>query len=299
MKKLLAAVAVVATLHGPGHAGAQTYPSRPITMIVPFAAGGPTDRIGCSICVGAPTSWPMPGARSPVGRGQHDAGQPLGRFLLRWGKITLDCGRSFFGMRRVPGLVCRPDPPNRSRKSNPKREVRKFPFTVERVIFAMRRSAAKVPIWTFRQPRPKDRAVPRILVIDDQNPGRTAIALALRANGFDVAVADSGQCGLSKFEQSSFDLAIADLFMPGIDGVTFIKTLRERNAGFPVIAMSGVLLGPSGRTALDQVQTIAELSDVICLRKPFRPNELLQAVAAALAPPQAAGTACSTSQPQT
>jgi CheY-like chemotaxis protein len=149
--------------------------------------------------------------------------------------------------------------------------------------------------------RPKDRAVPRILVIDDQNPVRTAITLALRANGFDVVGADSGQSGLSKFEQGSFDLVIADLFMPGIDGVTFIKRLRERNPGFPVIAMSGVLLGPSGRTALDQLQTIAELSDVICLRKPFRPNELLQAVAAALATPapQAAGTACSTSPPQT
>ena len=143
--------------------------------------------------------------------------------------------------------------------------------------------------------------MPRILVIDDQNPVRTAITLALRANGFDVVGADSGQSGLSKFEQCSFDVVIADLFMPGIDGVTFIRTLRERNPGFPVIAMSGVLLGPSGRTALDQLQTIAELSDVICLQKPFRPNELLQAVAAALATPapQAAGTACSTSQPQT
>ena len=143
--------------------------------------------------------------------------------------------------------------------------------------------------------------MPRILVIDDQNPVRTAITLALRANGFDVVGADSGQSGLSKFEQCSFDLVIADLFMPGIDGVTFIRTLRERNPGFPVIAMSGVLLGPSGRTALDQLQTIVELSDVICLQKPFRPNELLRAVAAALAAgaPQPARMTCSTSQPQT
>ena len=124
--------------------------------------------------------------------------------------------------------------------------------------------------------------MPRILVIDDQNPGRTAIALALRANGFDVAVADSGQCGLSKFEQSSFDLAIADLFMPGIDGVTVIKELRRHNPGFPVIAMSGVLLGGSGPTALDHLSNISELADIICLQKPFRPNDLLQAVAAAL-----------------
>jgi CheY-like chemotaxis protein len=140
--------------------------------------------------------------------------------------------------------------------------------------------------------------VPRILVIDDQNHVRAAIVLALQAKGFDVVGADSGQSGLTKFEQSDFDVVIADLFMPGIDGVTLIKALRKRNPGFPVIAMSGVLLGTSGRTALDHLPNIAELSDVICLQKPFRPNDLLRAVGAALgaAPAGAAGPA---SQPQT
>ncbi|HWF95257.1 MAG TPA: response regulator [Xanthobacteraceae bacterium] len=142
--------------------------------------------------------------------------------------------------------------------------------------------------------------MPRILVIDDQNTVRTAIALALQAKGFDVVGAENGQSGLSTFEQSRFDVVIADLFMPGIDGVTFIKALRKRNPGFPVVAMSGVLLGPAGRTALDQLQTISDLSDVICLQKPFRPNELLQAVAAALAAvaSPAADSAAAMSRPQ-
>jgi CheY-like chemotaxis protein len=135
--------------------------------------------------------------------------------------------------------------------------------------------------------------VPRILVIDDQNHVRAAIVMALQAKGFDVVGADSGQSGLTKFEQSDFDVVIADLFMPGIDGVTLIKALRKRNPGFPVIAMSGVLLDASGRTALDHLPNIADLSDVICLQKPFRPNDLLQAVGAALGatPAGAAGPA--------
>jgi CheY-like chemotaxis protein len=142
--------------------------------------------------------------------------------------------------------------------------------------------------------------VPRILVIDDQNHVRAAIVLALQAKGFDVVGADSGQAGLTKFEQSEFDVVIADLFMPGIDGVTLIKSLRKRNPGFPVIAMSGVLLGTSGRTALDHLPNISELSDVICLQKPFRPNDLLQAVATALAVATApASAAHPISQPQT
>lgn len=123
--------------------------------------------------------------------------------------------------------------------------------------------------------------MPRILVIDEQTHVRTAIVLALQANGHEVVAADSGEAALAKLEQSSFDLAIADIFMPGIDGVTLIKSLRKRDPRFPVIAMSGVLLG-SGRSALDHLPKITDLSDVVCLQKPFRPHELLQAVAAAL-----------------
>jgi CheY-like chemotaxis protein len=142
--------------------------------------------------------------------------------------------------------------------------------------------------------------VPRILVIDDQKHVRTAIVLALRAKGFDVVGAESGQSGLTKFEQSEFDVVIADLFMPGIDGVTLINALRKLSSGQPVIAMSGVLLGASGRTALDQLPNISELADVVRLQKPFRPNDLLQAVAAALAVGAApAGASHPMPQPQT
>jgi CheY-like chemotaxis protein len=125
--------------------------------------------------------------------------------------------------------------------------------------------------------------LPRILVIDDQSHVRAAIVQALLTRGFDVVGADSGEAGLSESAQSKFDLIIADLFMPGIDGVTLIKELRQRNPGLPVIAMSGVLLGASGRTALDHLPNVSGLTDVIGLQKPFGPNDLLQAVAAALA----------------
>jgi len=124
----------------------------------------------------------------------------------------------------------------------------------------------------------------RILVIDDQVHVRTAVSLALRANGFEAVTAENGHDGLRKFRAAPFDLAVVDIFMPEMDGVKLIKALRERIADFPVIAVSGRPLGTSGRTALDLFPLAPELADIVCLQKPFRPAELMDAIAKATAP---------------
>jgi len=120
--------------------------------------------------------------------------------------------------------------------------------------------------------------MPRILVIDDQAHVRAAIFLTLQANGFEVVGVSSGAAGLKEFEESPFDLAIVDIFMPGLDGTKIIKMLRERVPNLPVVAMSGVPLKVSGRTALDFLPLAPDFANVSCLKKPFRPAELLQAI---------------------
>jgi CheY-like chemotaxis protein len=124
--------------------------------------------------------------------------------------------------------------------------------------------------------------VQRILLIDDDGHVRNSLALALRAKGFDVVAADGGAAGLRAFGEGAFDLAIVDVFMPGMDGVKLIKALRERSPNLPLIAVSGVALPLSGRTALDLFPRAPGLSDVVCLQKPFRTPELLQAIVQAI-----------------
>src|SRR5258708_6246864 len=120
--------------------------------------------------------------------------------------------------------------------------------------------------------------MPRILVVDDQSHVRAAIELALRSKGFDAVAVESGEAGLKELQASKFDLAIVDIYMPGIDGVKLIKAIRADDPCMPVIAMSGVPISTSGRTALDLFPLDPNLSRVVRLQKPFRSPELFQAI---------------------
>jgi tripartite-type tricarboxylate transporter receptor subunit TctC len=88
MKKLLIGVAITLVVQATASVRAQTYPSRPITMIVPFAAGGPTDRIGRIVAEGMRTSLGQPiviedvtGASGTLGVGRAVRAAPDGYTL--------------------------------------------------------------------------------------------------------------------------------------------------------------------------------------------------------------------------
>jgi DNA-binding response OmpR family regulator len=116
--------------------------------------------------------------------------------------------------------------------------------------------------------------MPRILVIDDQSDVRAMISIVLRINHFDIVEAATGAAGLKEFENSRFDLVIVDIFLQGMNGFDVITVMRERIPDLPVVAISGM-------TTLDFLSASPELSNVVCLQKPFRPNELVRAVEAA------------------
>jgi DNA-binding response OmpR family regulator len=116
--------------------------------------------------------------------------------------------------------------------------------------------------------------MPRVLVVDDQADVRTMISIVLRIHHFEIIEAESAASALKLFEEASFDLAIVDIFLQGTSGSDLITTLRTRVPGLPVIAISGM-------TALDSLSKTPELSDVVCLQKPFRPLDLMRAIEAA------------------
>ena len=113
--------------------------------------------------------------------------------------------------------------------------------------------------------------MPRVLVIDDQADVRAMISIVLRVNHYEIVEAASAAAALKAFENSSFDLAIVDIFLQGTNGSDLIATMREHVPDLPVVAISGM-------TALDFLTKSPGLSDVVCLQKPFRPPDLIAAI---------------------
>jgi tripartite-type tricarboxylate transporter receptor subunit TctC len=88
MRNLLVLVAGLALLAGIGAAGAQVYPARPLTMVVPFAAGGPNDGIAralagrMAVALGQPiTIENVDGAAGSIGTGALARAAPDGYTL--------------------------------------------------------------------------------------------------------------------------------------------------------------------------------------------------------------------------
>jgi two-component system chemotaxis response regulator CheY len=81
----------------------------------------------------------------------------------------------------------------------------------------------------------------RILIVDDAALVRTYYRLALEEHDFEVAEALNGLEGLEKILLEPFDLAIVDINMPQMDGITFLRTLRAKElpvSGVPVLVTS-------------------------------------------------------------
>jgi DNA-binding response OmpR family regulator len=77
----------------------------------------------------------------------------------------------------------------------------------------------------------------RVLLVEDDDVIREATQLALERNGFTVDVAADGLTGLDTFRERKPDVALLDIMLPGMNGVSLCRQIREESPT-PVIMMS-------------------------------------------------------------
>lgn len=114
----------------------------------------------------------------------------------------------------------------------------------------------------------------RVLVIDDEDFARCAVAQGLRAAGVEVLEAADGPTGLARALAGGVDLVVLDLRLPGMEGETVLATLR-RSSAMPVIVVS------SKRHEDDRVGVL-DLGADDYLVKPFTIRELEARIRAVL-----------------
>ena len=132
------------------------------------------------------------------------------------------------------------------------------------------RAAAAAP------PRPATGATrPRVLVVDDEASIRDLLAKTLALAEYDVDVAPDGRSALERMRMYPYDLLIADLKMPGMDGLTVIREAKRYKTDLPVIIITGFSTESSAIEAVN-------LGVAGYLTKPFRVPQVLAAAARAL-----------------
>lgn len=112
-----------------------------------------------------------------------------------------------------------------------------------------------------------------ILVVDDYVVTQRVLSTQLRKGGYEVITAGSGQEALAYLTQRRFDLAIIDVAMPEMDGITLLEKLRKERheTKLPVIMLTA--------SALDEDRIRAEAAGATdFLTKPISSWELLEVV---------------------
>ncbi|MEN9656914.1 MAG: hypothetical protein RL571_379 [Pseudomonadota bacterium] len=118
-----------------------------------------------------------------------------------------------------------------------------------------------------------------ILILDDSASMRATVSITLNGAGYEVIEAKDGNDGLSKLSGQRVNLIISDVNMPGMDGITFLKKLKEQAAHryVPVIMLTT-------ESADDKKQQGKEAGAKAWIVKPFEPAKLLDAVSKLIQP---------------
>lgn len=126
----------------------------------------------------------------------------------------------------------------------------------------------------------------RALIVEDDATIADFVAQGLRGAGFVVDAVGDGSSGLQRATDGGYDIAVVDLMLPGMDGLSLINAMRQRRVATPVLILS------AKRSVDDRVMGLQVGGDDY-LTKPFALPELLARVQALIR--RATGTAPVTS----
>ena len=78
----------------------------------------------------------------------------------------------------------------------------------------------------------------QILVVDDDKNTRRLLRAVLEQNGYTVITAANGEDAMDQLAQHAVDLVLLDIMMPGMDGYTFTKEIRDGRSELPILMIS-------------------------------------------------------------
>ena len=110
-----------------------------------------------------------------------------------------------------------------------------------------------------------------ILVVDDDADLLSLLKMRPKSTEYAVETADTGWDGLTKLEQSDYDVVLLDYRMPGITGLTVLQHIHARHPSVPVVMMTSHI---NSQVAAQALAGGAQA----CLIKPVDPVELDQAL---------------------
>ena len=115
----------------------------------------------------------------------------------------------------------------------------------------------------------------QILVVDDDQSLREFLEIFLAKDGFRVVTAGDGEEALKILDRLPVDLVLADIRMPKVDGLTFLKNIREKGLKLPVIIITAY-------ASLDSAVQAKREGAFDYVAKPFKLDDLRRLIKKAL-----------------
>jgi len=120
-----------------------------------------------------------------------------------------------------------------------------------------------------------------MLLVDDEDDFRTTLANRLKLRKIDITDVASGSEAIELVRQKSFDVAIIDVKMPGIDGIETLKQIKQLQPDIEIVMLTGHASIESGMEAMklgayDYVMKPCDIDELLIKTGEAYQNKLLK-----------------------